>query len=379
MILKALKYTRYLGESNEWSITGKENEFAYFGNINLLVGKNASGKSRTLNVIREVANLLSGNLLVNKLCIDTQRFQLIFSENDTKYEYFLDIKNKIVVDEILSVNGKEVLNRRKNTLTNKKGFTVPLTLEDHQLAITETDKYGEPYFRSFILWGKSLKNYFFSNQNEKNHLVQNYMIENKDDKDVEDTSVLLNTFYKGKESFGKKFTSEIKSDMKFLGYYLSDISIEKLSGGYGICVEEDGRYIVTQIDMAQGMFRTLSLFIMLTYARLSNLSLCILVDDMGEGVDFDRSKILIDIAFKKIAQSNIQFMMTSNDRNIMNQIPLKHWSVIDRDKSKSVFYDYTNSKETFDDFKYTGLNNFEFISTDFYKNGFGDIEEGNDE
>jgi hypothetical protein len=33
-----------------------------------------------------------------------------------------------------------------------------------------------------------------------------------------------------------------------------------------------------------------------------------------------------------------------------------------------------NSKEIFDDFKFTGLNNFDFFATQFYIEGFGDEE-----
>ena len=71
----------------------------------------------------------------------------------------------------------------------------------------------------------------------------------------------------------------------------------------------------------------------------------------------------------------MQFFMSSNDRQVMNQIPLRFWSVIDRSGDKSIFYDYTNSKETFEDFRYTGLNNFDFLTTDFYSKGFGMMDE----
>lgn len=49
----------------EWSIVGRDGGYAYFENINLLVGKNASGKSRSLNVIREIAGLFSGRTDLN--------------------------------------------------------------------------------------------------------------------------------------------------------------------------------------------------------------------------------------------------------------------------------------------------------------------------
>lgn len=54
MILSTLKYIRYADEPREWSIIGNGDNYAYFGNINLLVGKNASGKSRTLLIAQHL-------------------------------------------------------------------------------------------------------------------------------------------------------------------------------------------------------------------------------------------------------------------------------------------------------------------------------------
>ena len=54
----------------------------------------------------------------------------------------------------------------------------------------------------------------------------------------------------------------------------------------------------------------------------------------------------------------------------MNKIPLEYWSVILRKKHTAIFYNYRNSQKTFDDFVYTGLNNFDFLETEFYSKGF---------
>ena len=47
MKLYKLDYSQYEGEPQEWKIVN-----CTFGDINLIVGKNATGKTRTLNVIR---------------------------------------------------------------------------------------------------------------------------------------------------------------------------------------------------------------------------------------------------------------------------------------------------------------------------------------
>lgn len=375
MILNALKYTRYFGEPREWCIIGRDNDYAYFGNMNLLVGKNASGKSRTLNVIREIANLLSGKIDLKEAISPSEHFELIFTGDNYNYKYILTFKDRIVTDEILKKDNKVLLDRNKKILLNAEGQNIPFETNDIQLAVTLTDENNKPYFKDLVNWGQSLRNYLFANQLEKSRFVKDYTrtdniqgIEDEDD-------LLIYTFHKGQEQFGEAFISEITSGMKELGYIISDIDIQETKKGYGLYIEEEGEYIVSQRDMSQGMFRALSLLIMLCYARLSDLSFCMLVDDMGEGLDFESSQKMINIVIKKVNKSNMQFFMTTNDRHVMNQISLRFWSVIGRDHTKSVFYDYRNSKEIFEDFKYTGLNNFDFLSTDFYRKGFGIIDD----
>lgn len=375
MILNAIKYIRHTGEPREWGIVGREQDYAYFGNINLLVGKNASGKSRTLNVIREIAGLFSGQMELKDTISHSEYYELIFTDKNCKYKYILEFKNRIIIDEVLTANNKVLINRNKKTLKDNEGNDIPYNIEDSQLLIT-IQKNEHFYYEDFVLWGQSLKNYLFANQVQKSRLVKDYIRINE--KGLEETGnpdMLIHTFYKGKELFGNAFTSEVISGMNELGHNISDISIEETKGLYGLAVEEQGEYIVSQKDMSQGMFRAISLLIMLTYARLNDISVCLLIDDMGEGLDFETSKKMMNIIIKNLNKSSIQFFTTTNDRYVMNQIPLRFWSVIERKGTKSIFYDYTNSKDTFDDFKYTGLNNFDFLVTDFYKNGFGVIDE----
>ena len=378
MILSALKYTRYTGEPREWSIEGNGGDYAYFGNINLFVGKNASGKSRTLNVIREIADLVSGRIDLKYAISPSEKFELTFMEGNDEYKYYLIFKDRIVNEEILFLNDKVLLDRAKKILLNKEGQNIDFEAKDFQLVVSLCDMTDTPYFKHIVLWGESLKNYLFANQLEKNRLVKDYTQIDGDDHDIDDPDVLIYIFHKGRDMHGAEFVSEIIENMQALGYAISGIDIREERCGYGIVIEEEGEYMVSQREMSQGMFRALALFIMLSYARLNDLSLCVLVDDMGEGLDFDSSKKMMDIVTKKVQKSNIQFFMTTNDRQVMNQISLRFWSVIDRQHNKSVFYDYTNSTDTFEDFKYTGLNNFDFLVSDFYKEGFGIINEDND-
>ncbi len=376
MIIRALKYIRYAGEPREWSIVGSNDDYAYFDNLNLLVGKNASGKSRTLNLIRQIASLFSGQISLKQTVSPSENFEIIFTEGENTYKYILGFKNKTITKEVLIFDDKVLLDREKRIFIDMDNNRIESDIPDNQLIITLQNSQGKYYFESFVEWGRSLRNYMFANQLEKKKLVKDYT-RDENDKDIDDTETLIHTFYIGREEFGENFTSEIMSGMQDLGYEVSNIDIEEIDGLYGLSVEEDGKYTVSQREMSQGMYRSLSLLILLHYAKLKNISFCMLIDDIGEGLDFESSKKITDIVVKKVNKSDMQIFMTTNDRYIMNQIPLRYWSVIGRECSKSIFYDYTNSKDIFEDFKYTGLNNFDFLATDFYQKGFGIMDEDN--
>lgn len=381
MILKALKYTRFQGEPREWRIIGTEgpDSYAYFDNFNLLVGKNASGKSRTLTVIHTAANLLAGWKNVNEIVYPSEKYELLFESDETKYEYLLEYRDNKIADEHLLIDNKEVLNRSKGLLVDiVSGKEVAIKPNDINPTVNDADENGAFYFNDLVMWARMLQDLLFANQSEKNHMVKDYH-NIEDDESLEENSILIYTFHKGSEIFGNEFISEITRFMDKLGYSITNIEIQKTRYGYGLCVEEENKFKISQREMSQGMFRALSFFVQFTYARMNGYSICVLVDDMGEGLDFDRSKEMINIMIKKINESNIQFFMTTNDRYIMNKIPLRYWTVIDRQGKNSLFYSYTNSQGIFEDFRYTGLNNFDFFTTGFYKQGFENEEDINEE
>lgn len=368
MIVSALKYTRFSGEPREWHIEGKEANgndcFAEFGNINLFIGRNASGKSRTLNVIREIAGLVCGQFTVKDALYATERFELKLKNDNDIYYYLLDFKNNSITEEILSVNGNVEFDRRNNIFPS--GI---VDVDVYVPIICSKNEDGSYLYAKIVGWGRSLKNYLFSNREEKNHPVKSVPV------DIHgDDTLLIYTLHRGLEMFGKVFTDDIIACMNDIGYDVSDIGIHEGKSGFSLFVEEEGKYVILQRDLSEGMYRALSLFAKLIFYNLSKASLCVLIDDMGEGLDYERSKALTDILIKKINDSNIQVFMTSNDRQVINKIPLKYLTVIDRKQTNSIFYNYFNSKDVYNDFKYTGLNNFDFLTTDFYLNGFGGNE-----
>jgi hypothetical protein len=49
----------------------------------------------------------------------------------------------------------------------------------------------------------------------------------------------------------------------------------------------------------------------------------------------------------------------------MNKVPLETWTLIRRKAGIAEVSNYANSKKMFDEFKFTGLNNFDFFATNF--------------
>ena len=384
MLLQSLKYIRLQGKPKEWIIQGCDGNPVCFGNFNLIVGKNSAGKTQTLGVIREIASLFSYYSDLSEVRYATARYDLTFTKDNDVYEYSLEYENRVVTVETLSINGEKKLDRAENSIYSetKKQFD-KLDLADNKVTVCLHNDEEYPYLGKLFTWGFTLKNTAFSNQFEKNYLLDDLSkLDVESPRELKERALLLYTFQRGRKLFGKTFTKRIMDQMEMLGYNIHLIDIIQLPGGYSLCVQdegmdddEDGNGYIDQMEMSQGMFRALSFLIHLNYALLNNISVCILIDDLGEGLDFDRSNILIDLMMKGIDKSGLQIFVTTNDRYIMNKFPLKYWSVIERDHKQSLFFNYYNSKENFDEFEFTGLNNFDFFTTNFYAEGFHEAGE----
>lgn len=116
---------------------------------------------------------------------------------------------------------------------------------------------------------------------------------------------------------------------------------------------------------SQGTFRAFTL--LLYFFRLLNTqkTQLFLIDDLGEGLDYSRAYELGKYIFKACEESGVQLIATSNDSFLMNAVDIDYWNLLRRDGSKITAINKENSKSLFDDFGYSGLSNFYFLSSDF--------------
>lgn len=376
MRLDFVEYCEDEGKPSEWRIDGCQ-----LGNVNLIVGKNASGKSRILRAINLISNLLSGDKVIRQ---DgrLREWKLIFDsdQEDKKKVYILQAENGQVVKEIFTIGHKTYLDRKESgegtvwaeKLDQHIDFQTPL---DGVAIFKRRDSIQHPQFEEIYNWANLLRYYEFGTELGKKHLgLTNVKTKNLD---LKDTDRVVDIFTSGQKELGDNFITAIKSDMLSIGYNISEIET-KIPASFQLFDEDDEipmkpqclylqeNDLKTKTEqglISQGMFRALSLIIQVNYSLLAKKPSCILIDDIGEGLDFERASAMIKLLVSKAEAEKglVQLIMTTNDRFIMNGVPLEYWSVIERQPGLAKLHNIHNSKEIFDDFKFTGLNNFDFI------------------
>jgi hypothetical protein len=376
MILKTMKYSEFFSCKNAWCL-----DKVNFGKINLLVGKNSSGKSRTLSVIFGIANLVCGDM---PLIFKSGEFELEFMNGENVLQYFLKLDSNIIVKEQFVLNGIIKLDRGADGIGEieyeetkaKMKFQVPNT----QLAcVTRRDSIQHPYFQCLYDWGKATRLYCFGSEMGKSSFAvynQPVSIDQPNFKEPNAIDV-VRIYKKGLDQYGEEYNKLIIKSMGDVGYNINEIGVEpnpniKLMSGIGevsgftmYVIEKDIGAKIYQLELSQGMFRCLSLFAQIHYSQLSGAPDLMMIDDIGEGLDFERSTSLIKTLINIATISTFQLIMSTNDRFIMNNVPLTYWHIIQRTGGHCKIFNYENSKSVFDQFAYTGLSNFDFFTTDF--------------
>jgi AAA15 family ATPase/GTPase len=326
MILRKIDYHEFDGQSNYWALKPFE-----LGKINLLVGKNATGKTNTITKITWLGNMLAGTQpqLLNSCSYDVE-----FVDTDDVYKYSLKHSFGKVDSERLEINDEEKIIRNKDGIgeiyANELGQKIKFQLPSNQLAVVlKRDSIQHPFLEKIFTWADGLRFYEFGTSLGKDTFI---LTNNKDNIIVnpKDANSVVGLFMKGNHDFPNDFREKILSYMGDIGYELSEVGtvtnqnllLQIIPGGpipmtpdslpFMIYAEEkNSKLTISQQLMSQGMFRAFSLLIQIIYNILSNSSLTILIDDIGEGLDFDRSsrliKLLIDLAEKN---ENIQLIIS---------------------------------------------------------------------
>ncbi|MFN3253832.1 AAA family ATPase [Roseibium album] len=372
MQLVNLSYEELLDSPRAWKLRSFELQ-----KTNLVVGKNAVGKTRVLNVINGLARII-----LNGDAATAGTFDVQFSHDDEIWTYYLEIHQSTVIQEILSTKEKVFLDRKEGLLwSDSDGKNTKFKLLDKQVALNaKLDLIQTPFLEPFHQWAKSVYYFHFSSMLGKNTLslpVQGDS-EREIEVDFKDENQTTKIFEYAVKKYGEEFKKAILSDMHAIGYEVTDIGIDqvptlrtsdpRITLLHGIFLKEsDIEHYVDQYSMSTGMFRALAIIIHLNIGIFSKHTELILLDDIGEGLDFERSTALVKLLVSKIEQTNMQIVMTSNDRFIMNSVDVDYWTVLDRSGCDVRAINRFNNSKAFEDFKFSGLQNFNFFALDLAK------------
>lgn len=370
MRLTSFSYKEFEGAGRYWELLPFDLQ-----NINLIVGRNASGKSRTLNVINGLARILS---TPGAVAPEDGAFEASFIDpSNLKWDYFLSVGGSVVLEERLAVDGKYLLNRGRDGIgtifAEKIDQNLDFQMPEKTIAVTSRqDAIQHPFLEPLISWAENTYYYPCHTELGKSHL-QVASSEVSATYNLKDHNQTLAVFRAGTREFYSEFLTALQDDMNSLGYAVTEIgegspqsiNFPDLGARCLYVRESDIDTPVDQFAMSVGMFRALAILIQINYAILSSSAECILIDDIGEGLDFERSSALIKLIIRKISKTDTQVLMTTNDRYVMNGTDLKYWTVLRREGTKVRPLNQRNRPEEFKEFKYTGLNNFDFFARDF--------------
>jgi len=343
--------------------------------VNLLVGRNAVGKSRTLTKIAHFGRFveqktpLTGRdwkikFVNNKKQHIEYKVSLGFSDEFPIGENFKLRGQKIVFEE-LTIDGELVLFREyiESENTSKAKLKSYISGEfdevyppDYRLVMhIRRDTKNYPYLEEIVFWAEECYGIKFGYSNRYSPGSQY----NKSLISLEIAPSFL-------KSFSQAEKKQIIVDINSLGYSFDEISIEEEHKSIPLLIlseEEVGR--IPQHELSQGLQYSIALLSYIQYLISQEKPATILIDDLCEGLDYERAIKLGKLIFEKCKDSNIQLISTTNDNFIMDVVDIKHWNLLTREGSTVTAMNYDTHRELFDDFRLTGLSNFDFFSSDY--------------
>lgn len=344
MILYSFKYKEF-----GWKLA----EIAPMRLVNLLVARNATGKTRTVRAIQNVTSFLQmKESMTNQRCFETD---LVFSLLDTlggTMNYGFKVNNGIIEREYLSVNGVVLIKRTK--LNARYQATKINPPSDKLVVQVRRDKDLYPEVEQLMVWAEGVMSVSCSDINPFT---------------IIGTGKFLNPY-----SFSDLVEALTPSDMKIvigvakeLGYNIVSLNTIEATSGLKL-VQLKERFVsdlMVDMQLSSGMLRTLYLLCFVTVLRHSQKHSLLLIDDLGEGLDYRRSIDLGKVIFEYCEKNGMQLIVSSNDAFLMDVVDIANWQVLRRDGSEVSSINQSKYPEMFREFRMTGLSNFDLFSSDY--------------
>lgn len=318
--------------------------------LNLLVGKNATGKTRAINALQSVTLFLQAK----HNFFEASEFSttLEFSDLDSsgwKMSYSFSVSNGTIENENLIVNDQTLIKRTKTRAQYYKETVNPPS--GKLLTQSRRDEKKYPEIEKLMTWAEGVVCVSCSNINPYTILASGHY-----------NPISFSEIVERLCNADKKSVFE---EAKLLGYDISEISTVTYSQGFKLVQVKEKNVKPSLLDMSlsNGMLRTLYILCFLTYMKKSGRNSLLLIDDLGEGLDYHRTTHLGKLVCSKLEKQ--QVVMSTNDAFLMDIIDINNWHILRRKGGKvSVINSYKDA-DLFQEFRMTGLSNYDFFSSDF--------------
>lgn len=374
MQLKFLSYEEYEGEDAFWKLDRTE-----FFDTNLVVGINSTGKTRTLNVINGLASMISGEL---KEPFQSGSYEATWMHDDVEYTYQVTHRGGEIEREHLTEGGVTKLIRCEDGSgeiyyqTEQKNL--PFSYPVKELAIQQrNDQLQHPFVRLLWEWASRVRLFSFGSDFDRTQFLtvdqlrslmdgSNKGLKKRPQNLVSSYITTFNTYGLAYDEAIIRSMAQFGFEIEYVGTEVAPLALEM--SVVSLYVTEKGlpgKFF--QHSISQGMFRALALAIQINRAVFEKSQALILIDDVGEGLDYRRAGCTIQGILELAEGNGIQVIMTTNDEFTMNHVPLEHWTILRRNGHVVAPHNHLNSAEAFKKHKYMGLNNFDFFTSDLVK------------
>lgn len=346
MLLNSFKY-----KTSGWNLS----DITALKQTNLIVGNNASGKTRSINALKDVASFM---LMKSVDAFKSRNFRTTLTFTDSgagenwQMEYSFEIIDGKIVYELLKVCGVTLLKRNAGgTVLKGESINPPV---DRLTVQVRRDRESYPEIEKLMAWAESVIVVSCSNINPFTSFSQ-----------LPDFINPLSMC----DLVEKLSTSEKKRVIKLakeLGYDIQEIAVAAIGEIKLVAIKE--KYVskpIPSLYLSSGMLRVLYLLCFISHMRHDKQYRLLLIDDLGEGLDYRRATMLGKMVFDACEQEKIQLIASSNDTFLMDVVDISKWQILRRSKTKIRALNDENSREMFSYFRMTGLSNFDFFSSDF--------------
>ncbi len=334
-----------------WELT----EMDALRTTNLLVGRNASGKTRTIKALQGVTNFLQ----MKGSALGEYEFKTRLTFADAakagwEMVYSFETADGKVVSEQMAVNG-ETLIKRNAEKTIFMGQTINPPTEKLVVQVRR-DKEAYPEVESLMEWAEGAILISCSDINPYTVILGN-------------AAPIVNPvpFSSMVDALTAADKKNVIAVAKRLGYGIKEISTFEVNGKMKFVTVKE-LYVKRNImdyQLSSGMMRVLYILCFLEYMGHGAKHSLLLIDDLGEGLDYNRATLLGKLVFERCEEEHIQLIASSNDSFMMDVVDISKWQIVRRDKNKLKVLNQSNTSGLFDSFRMTGLSNFDLFSSDY--------------